>query len=84
MRSGVAHEDVCGRKVVQKEAGAAPRERAAQLHNLELFELARGQHQDQGYDRDHPGGQTVRAIEEVDGVLHADEPEDADGRDEQA
>src|SRR5207237_7239014 len=47
-------------------------------YDWELPLLTRGEEQDHRDDGNHTRGQTVGAVEEVDGVLHTDEPEDAD------
>ena len=84
VRSGVAHEDARRVEVEDQEAHAAARERGTHLHDLGLLKLPRGEHQDRGHDRDDAGGQPVDAVEEVDRVHHAHEPEQADRRHQQA
>ena len=83
MRAGVAHEDARRVEIEEEEAAAAPGERAAQLHDLGLLELAGGEHEDQSHDRHHAGGEAVGAVKKVDGVLHTDQPEHADRRHQQ-
>src|SRR5437868_8316547 len=65
--------------VEEEEADAGPDQCPGEDDDVTLAAVDGGQQQGRGHDRDHSGGQAVYPIEEVDGVLQADKPQQAEG-----
>ena len=84
MRARVTHEDAGGVEVEQQEARAGAREGGCQLDVRDLPQAGRGEHQRHGHYEDDAGGQSVHPIQQVDGVLHAEQPEQGDRNGQQA
>ena len=88
--AGVAHEGSCRREVEDEEPQAHPHQRRAQDDHSRLEvtrnddPVDRRQHRHQGHDRDHPGGDAVGAVHEVDRHLHPGHPEDGHREGEEA
>ena len=80
VRTGVAHEDLGGVEVEDEEAAAGPGQRRAQHHHLCLVVAGGGgrDHQHQRDDRHHARRQAVQPVQEVGGVLHPEQPEEAE------
>ena len=65
--------------VEEQKADAGADQRAGENDDARFVPIDGGQEQGGRHDRDHTGGQPVNAVDQVDSVLQADEPEQRQG-----
>lgn len=77
-RACITHEDLCRMKVKEQESENRSKEQETYQRYRQVAHQER--HHEDRADRDagYAGGQTVQPIDQVDGVRHADNPEDGE------